>query len=269
MDGDTAGQVSLPSFDSLAAGFGNTCISSRGQVQCWGNGAKSVDGDQPSATSGIYQVAVGSNFACGFDTTDTAGVSCWGDNAPLIKASPSLSLGSNFDALPTLSAGLGHVCYALLTTVNCGANDYGQATAPKSLQVSIGAGKVAAGGHHTCAIDMAIGVQCWGENKYGQTDVPKDLKNPLGITSGFGHSCVLDDVGVHCWGRNDEGQVSVPLLKNPRMVQAGGYHTCAVDDDGVHCWGDNSFGQITVPNTLGSKISSLATGYLHTCAAVK
>ncbi len=278
---DSVGQSSLPPFDSVAAGYGNTCVASHGQVQCWGSGSKAINdglqqlrGKNFKKVEGSYQIQVGlgSNFACGFDITQTANTSCWGDNLNVVSNAPSLqNFSSNFETIPIISTGFSHMCVSALGQSFCsGANDYGQSTPPSGIQISPRPGMISAGGRHTCAIDVNSAVKCWGQNSYKQTDIPKNIKNPRTIAAGFDHTCVIDDSGVVCWGRGDEGQTTVPTtLKNPRLIQAGGFHTCAIDDNGVQCWGDNSFGQTKVPTTLGSKISSLTTGYLHTCAVVK
>jgi alpha-tubulin suppressor-like RCC1 family protein len=70
------------------------------------------------------------------------------------------------------------------------------------------------------------------------------------ISTGGDHSCALDDDGVHCWGDDRFGQTNVPSLHHPAQLDAGEHHTCAFDDDGVHCWGSNSVGQTTVPPEL-------------------
>ena len=106
-----------------------------------------------------------------------------------------------------------------------------------------GLAALAAGGNHTCEIDVTQGLVCWGSNEFGESTVPKTLKNIRQVTAGFSHTCALDANGVTCWGRSTEGQTKVPPLSHPRYVQAGGYHTCALDDHGVSCWGDNSFGK--------------------------
>ena len=123
---------------------------------------------------------------------------------------------------------------------------------------------ISSGTYHTCALDDN-GVTCWGDNYYGQTDVPT-LSNPTQVSLGRNHTCVLDDNGVICWGNNGTGQTDVPTLSNPTQVSLGSVHTCALDDNGVTCWGDkyNDNGQTDVP-TL-SNPTQISSGGLHACA---
>ena len=270
---DSAGQASLLAFDGISAGFGNTCIIVNGKSNCWGKASQSInDGSKAPrdlGKNGLYQIGLGSNFACGLNTRSGDLISCWGSNATVIKEASNNGLSEPFEKLPNISVGFAHVCYST-DSVRCfGANEYGQSTPPNNIRTNIEKGIISSGGHHSCAIDSKLGVRCWGQNKFGQSEPPNNLKNPKSISSGFAHTCVLDAEGVKCWGRNLEGQTLVPPLKNPKTVQAGGYHTCAIDDDGVKCWGDNSFGQTEVPKSLSSHILFLTTGYLHSCAVVK
>ena len=86
-----------------------------------------------------------------------------------------------------------------------------------------GAGRVAAGSGHTCAVRDDGNVRCWGSNIWGQLgaafehpfvgddEVPSAVQAALEInfdrtvvqiTAGFAHTCVLfgEDGGVRCWG---------------------------------------------------------------------
>ena len=270
---NTSGQSSIAAFDSISAGFGNTCVSNHGKIKCWGRGSQIINRAPQNKTltelTGVYQVGLGSNFACAFDQSDESEHSCWGENMSLVGDSPQLPMSNVPQNVPVMSVGFSHVCF-IRNSVSCfGSNNYGESSPPPNMTLLNRPGWIAAGGHHTCAIDNNKNVQCWGQDRLGQMQVPKNLKNPKQVVSGFGHSCVLDEDGIKCWGRNREGQTKVPELKNPIGVQAGGFHTCAIDDDGVKCWGDNSFGQTNVPKSLGSKISNLTTGYLHNCAVRK
>ncbi|OFZ25351.1 MAG: hypothetical protein A2381_19255 [Bdellovibrionales bacterium RIFOXYB1_FULL_37_110] len=122
--------------------------------------------------------------------------------------------------------------------------------------------QVSAGNFHVCALDDN-GVQCWGYNNYGETDVPI-LKNPQMVSAGHFYTCAVDDNGVQCWGYNNYGQTYVPILKNPKMVSMGAFHTCALDDNGVRCWGESSKGQTNVPKLKNPRMVS--AGDFHTCA---
>jgi len=84
--------------------------------------------------------------------------------------------------------------------------------------------------HEIATADEITGNQvCQGRN-YPQPPLST-------IAVGELHSCAIDKDGVKCWGDNKFGQTNVPSLKNPRQVSAKGGNTCALDDDGVKCWG--------------------------------
>ena len=131
---------------------------------------------------------------------------------------------------------------------------------------------LAAGHNHTCALDGAGGVLCWGVNSSGQlgqpgppftghgypirASVPVTL---VSLTAGGEHTCGLTAAGAaYCWGSNSNGQlgngtiggtnsVAAPVSGGLTFVvlSAGGSHTCGVTPDGsIFCWGDNFSGQL-------------------------
>ncbi len=97
--------------------------------------------------------------------------------------------------------------------------------------------KLFSGSDHVCATD-GLNLKCWGENNFGQTDVP-ELSHPTQAALGDKHTCAIDDSGVKCWGNNERGQTDVPLLSHPTQIAAGRNYSCALDDYGVKCWGEN------------------------------
>ena len=105
---------------------------------------------------------------------------------------------------------------------------------------------IAAGGDTTCALSYT-GVECWGDNRYGQKNVPA-LITPTKLSVGTRNVCALDIVGISCWGDNISLQNAVPTLTNPSDVSVGEQYVCALDDtDGVHkveCWGGARHGII-------------------------
>ncbi|MDB4542667.1 RCC1 domain-containing protein [bacterium] len=94
------------------------------------------------------------------------------------------------------------------------------------------------------------------------------------LSTGTGHTCVLEEGVPVCWGNNDYGQLNAPALTNPIEICAGGQHTCAMDAEGVKCWGagsivdsENDFkqaGQSIVPKLSNPR--SLSCGLWTTCA---
>jgi hypothetical protein len=117
-------------------------------------------------------------------------------------------------------------------------------------------------------------VAVWGDNSFGQTNLPPGLSNVIAIAAGGNHSLALKTNGtVVAWGENTDangafaGQSVVPAgLSNVVAIAAGEFHSLAVKSDGtIVTWGDNSQGQCTAPAGL-SNVVALAAGGAHTLA---
>ena len=111
-------------------------------------------------------------------------------------------------------------------------------------------------------------VVAWGNNTYGQTNVPPGLSWVTAIAAGESHTVALTSDGtVVAWGDNSYGQTAVPAYAYSSAVKAiaaGERHTVALTSDGtVMVWGDNSHGQATVPPGL-SGVTAIAGGQWHT-----
>ncbi len=233
-----------------------------------------VTASYPAASLPITapQIAGGGAHSCAL--TSAGGVKCWGDDT-------SGQLGDYRGA-------------AFYTTTP--ANVIGSGTEARS---------IAAGLTHTCQLDAAGGVTCWGGNFYGQLgDGSKDSSyikiGVLGLASGVAaiaanasgdHTCAVRSGGAaKCWGRNDYGQLGnnssihspvpvdvVGLASGVTRMAAGGAHTCALVNGAVSCWGRNSEGELgdgTTSNRsapvavagLASGVDAIAAGFSHTCA---
>jgi alpha-tubulin suppressor-like RCC1 family protein len=322
---------------SVATGANFSCaLTTFGTVKCWGSNDSGQLGDgtyreRPSPVevtgiTGAKSVAVGGiplhdfGWACAVGDT---GVMCWGknDKGSLGVATPSestrpiavASLGSDVTAI---ALGYSHGC--ALTSgggLKCwGENGKGQlgdgTTETRRLPIDVlgldhGVAAVAAAGMQTCILTTAGGVQCWGDNEYGQLGdgTKKAHSKPAGveglgsgvasISAGHHHSCaVLTSGKVMCWGRDQYGQigngVEKPRVTKPfevqglppmALVSAGYMATCGVSRAGaVICWGhggDRELGdgsrddnpERRVVHTLESGVApSLWMGKWHGCA---
>ncbi len=115
---------------------------------------------------------------------------------------------------------------------------------------------------HSCALHDA-GVNCWGLNDQGQTDVPILRGKILDIDVGYHHSCVIhgDEQAIKCWG-----DMFSPNGVDYFEISSGADHVCGITTSGkINCFGANGFGQTSVPPLEHSAIQVVA-GSRHTCA---
>jgi alpha-tubulin suppressor-like RCC1 family protein len=102
----------------------------------------------------------------------------------------------------------------------------------------------------------------WGDNTYGQLNIPRSATNIIAIAAGAFHSVAMTSAGtVAAWGNNQYGQCIVPSgLSNVIAIAAGAYHTIALKKDGtVIAWGLNEYGETTIPSGL-TNVSAIAGG---------
>jgi alpha-tubulin suppressor-like RCC1 family protein len=102
----------------------------------------------------------------------------------------------------------------------------------------------------------------WGDNSFGEIDVPAGLTNVVAIAGGYGFSLALQGNGtVAAWGYNGDGETNVPAgLSNAVAIAAGLSHCLALESDGtVAAWGNNGYGETTLPAGL-SNVVAIAGG---------
>lgn len=142
--------------------------------------------------------------------------------------------------------------------------------------------QIAAGGYHTCGIDLGGALRCGGKNDYpgagfitNQSMVPADFPALGLLVAGHVHTCGIAaaDRSVHCFGANigivseqvvELDQAVVPGDLGPASLVAGGaLYTCALDDAGfARCWGQNGDGQASPPQI---EFDQLGLGNFHGC----
>ena len=298
---------------AITAGGHHTCaLTTAGAVLCWGSNldgitASAVPAPVAGLSSGVKAIAAGAYHTCALTTAGA--VKCWGSNlfgqlgdgtsTSSLAPVPVVGLGSGVQAITAgggrgtdNTGGGGHTC-ALTTqgAVLCwGQNEFGQLgdgtptnrfTPVQVIGLASGVRAISAGGSdiggagHTCALNSANTVLCWGDNHQGQlgdgTPTQRLLPVPVsGLGSGVraiasgsngnaGHSCALTTLGsVRCWGNNEQGQLGdgttieriapaavAGLGSGVEAIATGAIHSCALTTSGaVLCWGSNYFGQL-------------------------
>ena len=174
-----------------------------------------------------------------------------------------------------------------------GNNGEGAGTRGLTNQKSVKWAQVAAGNVHTCAVTTEGEVYCWGDNSYGQTDIPAGLlsenrdsgmPNPgfLKIVTGGNHTCVLENEqaatssvpaagSIVCWGDDTFGQTG---SQDKMFGDANPAHGDPLPDDpsaGLGGTAADTNGDLGPPDTVGAPERAymyvdVTTGANHTCA---
>ncbi len=321
-DRATPAPIKMPLLPkTIAAGGLHTCaVDSAAGLWCWGRGnsgqigpGHSLDTAFPVGVAlpggdGATAVTTGDEHTCVLVAPgDGLGgeILCFGDNSfgelgdgtTASRATPApvpLGTGAAATRAASVTAGGGHTCAVDVDgRAWCwGRGDRGQIGDGSSMDQLVpmpialpGGGAVSslsAGGEHTCAVDAAGAVFCWGANERGQLGAGApgpDVAAPrlvaalppaLRVAAGGEHTCVeLPDRTIDCWGANENGQLgdgttadsAIPVeavgAKGP--VAAGAAHTCASASDGtVTCWGADTSGQLGDGLTLTLSAPELA-----------
>jgi alpha-tubulin suppressor-like RCC1 family protein len=113
-------------------------------------------------------------------------------------------------------------------------------------------------------------IVAWGDNSYGQLNVPPTLTNAMAIATGpNGNHCLalLTDSSVVGWGNNSSGQINIPVFAaNSLGIGTGDDHSLAIRADGtMSAWGASSSYQIYWPDGLNNVIA-VGGGQYHSLA---
>ena len=107
-------------------------------------------------------------------------------------------------------------------------------------------------------------VLAWGNNGQGQTAVPVDAENVVGLAVDYGHTVALRANGtVIAWGDNMYGQTNVPNdLADVVKVAPGRTYSFGLRRDGsVMKWPLGPYGESSVPEGLGDVVALGAGGW--------
>ncbi len=243
---DASPAVTVASSET-AVGAHHACAIKGGEVFCWGTnyagqlgfGAGLQESLRPvkvAGISGASKIVAGHAHTCAL--LETQAVKCWGINQEG-------------------ELGTGSAAWASFTPVDV-------------TGLSADIVDIEAGWQHTCALNGAGTIQCWGLNAWGQlgdgtttqSSTPVEVINlpkpALKISAGEQHTCaVLSTGAAYCWGGNWAGQLGDGTYNNSatpiavtglssgiQVIAAGHSHTCASSGSGAKCWGRNDEGQL-------------------------
>jgi alpha-tubulin suppressor-like RCC1 family protein len=197
------------SYRSVDAGLYHTCaVRTNGRLACWGddsfgqlgNGAQRGTTPVPVDVAGPgrswTQVAAGDQHTCGLAANRR--IFCWGDdengqlgNGPTSSATKQTPIGvASSDRFSGVTAGMAHSCgYVAQVGLSCWGADHNgqvgnnadlvQASEPDGVVISGRVARVSAGGVHTCAVNVAGALFCWGDNSRAQLAQDPDLVRGL------------------------------------------------------------------------------------------
>ena len=120
---------------------------------------------------------------------------------------------------------------------------------------------ISAAGHLAMALTWDGKVVAWGDNTYGQANVPAGLSNVVAIASGGTFAVALRSNGsVAVWGNSSYHVTNVPAAAQSGVVgiAAGASFVVALKSDGsIFGWGNNSMGALNIPQVNGVPLTNL------------
>jgi alpha-tubulin suppressor-like RCC1 family protein len=114
------------------------------------------------------------------------------------------------------------------------------------------------------AFGQSASVVVWGDNTFGETNVPANLVNVTSIAAGGSFCLTLNNNGtLFGWGQDTYGQTDVaPLPSTITAIAAGADFSVGLLADGtMYTPGNDSSGQINVPFGLTNVIAIAAGGF--------
>jgi hypothetical protein len=129
---------------------------------------------------------------------------------------------------------------------------------------------ISAGVDYSLAIRSDSSIVGWGDNEYGECNIPSPNSDFIAIAAGGYHSLALrSDGSIVGWGNNDYGQATPPAGNDFIAIAAGDNwnrgHSLALKSDGsIVGWGDNWGGQATPPT--GNNYIAISAGAAHSLA---
>ena len=265
--GTAPSSTGIDATSVVGGGVGYCAILPSSAVDCWGQNQDGQLGDgTATGPDDCYYPAVTTQY--------------YYDPPLLSYCSPS-PVGTGIDATRLASNGSGYCAILTSGGVDCwGLNDAGEL------------GDGLSSGPDTCQTSPSFTLSC------STSPVPTGITATSIVGGDGGYCAILTSGGVDCWGDNNYGQVGdgtatgpdscgglpcattpVPIGIDATSVDIGPYDHCAVlTSGGVDCWGNNVVGQLgngnnggpetcafsqacsTTPLATGISATSLASG---------
>ena len=138
--------------------------------------------------------------------------------------------------------------------------------------------QISAGYRHMVALRPDSVVVAWGDNAFGQLNVPTgittsrpytDTTRVIALASGAYHTLALRANGtILAWGSNESKQTTIPPLTAVAQIAAGVRHSVVLQSNGaIASWGDNTYGQLNAPYISG--VIKIAAAGWHTVALLR
>jgi alpha-tubulin suppressor-like RCC1 family protein len=212
-------------------------------------------------STNIYSAAIaaGSNHTCAL--VSTGQVECWGDE----------TAGEIGNGTQGSTQGPTQTQNSPATVVQSG----GEVWVSHATAVAVGRGNDnGLEGDHSCALVPTGGIDCWGDNQYGElgdgsttnssTPVPvAGISNATAVSSGDRQSCALLSTGqIECWGLLSSAPAPVQRITNATAIAITDTHSCALlSTKHVECWGEDGLGQLG--NGLGEHLVGAAQMFVR------
>ncbi len=128
---------------------------------------------------------------------------------------------------------------------------------------------LANGEKHTLALLNDGTILAWGDNAYGQSNVPSAAINAniVAVAAGNGVSVILkNDGSVYAWGNNSYGQLGINGLTNVKRISCGQDFIAALHNTNgtVEVFGNNNYGILNLLNSLPT-FTEISAGRFHAC----
>jgi len=280
MDGPLPGR-----WASIAAGASHLCaIDVDQRLFCWGDEAHGklggpgtgVQHPQRVGTAAWRAVAAGLDHTCALSDTGTPW--CWGlDSTGQVSGTPGAdAMAPQLVGLPVtapaafdeIAVGAQHACARAGGAIYCwgdpGAGRGAIGGSPTPTLVMGGPWRaVSTGWSHTCAIDTAGQVSCWGNNDYGQVGVAgtgtiaptvEGISGvALRVSAGVARSCAVIGAdasattgAIWCWGGAPSVPHPAPAIEARGTdwtdVVLGNNLVCGLHGGVATCWGVSQLG---------------------------